>query len=243
MDPSASSSPSASPSSLPSQFPSSQPSMSPSRFVSNCLLAGQALYEGQYLESSSGHRAVFDSNGRVCIYDKANYGVAVWCIDRIPQVPGYLINRDSDGNIVAYNSSDVAYWDTDTLTTAANPFDPLFGYLVIQNDRNLVYYKSSGAMASYSCDSEAGLDNGNFCQTVPCTENDCSDACVRAPMVRPTCSLHSIIMTAHTISLPSPHRRVAAIHTLDMDFASMPEVLRLRPMHRLAVVSRPMSAA
>jgi len=153
---------------------------------SNCLLAGQALYEGGYLESSSGHRVVLESNGLVCIYDKADYDVPVWCIKQSEsRVPGQLLNQDFDGNIVAYNSSSSAYWDTGTLTTGNDPFNPLFGYLVIQNDRNLVYYRSSGSNAFYSCDSEIGIDeNGseNVCQIVTCTEDDCSNACVREPI-------------------------------------------------------------
>lgn len=150
------------------------------------------MYEGGYLESSSGHRVVLESNGLVCIYDKADYDVPVWCIKQLEsRVPGQLLNQDFDGNIVAYNSSSSAYWDTGTLTTGNDPFNPLFGYLVIQNDRNLVYYRSSGSNAFYSCDSEIGIDeNGseNVCQIVTCTEDDCSNACVREPIVRPNCS-------------------------------------------------------
>jgi len=102
------------------------------------LHAGEQLGAGQELISvHNGHDGWF----RFALFSDGSFGVirtqlnsAVWTPPIVPQGGGKLVMQ-SDGNFVAYTSTNVPYWASNT---AGHPG----AWVVMQNDGNLVVYDS-----------------------------------------------------------------------------------------------------
>ncbi|XP_043913860.1 mannose-specific lectin-like [Protopterus annectens] len=104
------------------------------------LLANGHLNKGQSLVSINGfYRAVFQNDGNFVIYDVNDK--ALWSTKTAGQVDADKVILQFDNNLVMYTYGGKALWSSQT----AKPYGSEC-VLVMQNDGNLVLYRTSCAM-------------------------------------------------------------------------------------------------
>jgi hypothetical protein len=103
--------------------------------LGNAIRQGTTLTQGQGFKSpDGGHMFVIQSDGNVCIYNTFS-GVGTWCtMTNGKGTPPITFVYQNDGNLVVYDSTNKAYWASNTGKASA--------YLTMQNDGNLVLYNS-----------------------------------------------------------------------------------------------------
>eukprot|EP01038_Epipyxis_sp_PR26KG_P005612 gene5612-7752_t len=168
----------------------------PIESLSNCLSSGQSLYVGNYLLSANGLvTLLFQSDGNICIYyasSGAPSGGSIWCSDYFSSSP-YILTMQSDGNLVAYDTSGSAFFASNTYGYFGGSF------AIIQSDQNFVvytYYYSP----TYACSSQS--------PSCPYTSSGDSNTCydltpTAAPVGTPTSNPSSIAPSSFPTKKPS----------------------------------------
>lgn len=106
--------------------------------MSNQLSQEQILLPGQSIYSENGlYQLIYQKEGNLVLYVLPDKRPVWWSSTEATPNPGKCIMQ-SDGNLVLYNTSKVAYWSSGTTNPGSR--------LVLQNDRNLVMYNTAGEM-------------------------------------------------------------------------------------------------
>lgn len=97
------------------------------------------LSPGGSITSANGkYIFVYQTDGNVCLYNTSGGG-GIWCSMAV-HTPKHLVLQ-GDGNLVAYDSSNIPKWSTNTSGQGSSPYT-----LTLQNDRNLVLMDSTSTV-------------------------------------------------------------------------------------------------
>jgi hypothetical protein len=106
--------------------------------AADTLFMGASLLPGQFITSANGlYKFTYQTDANIVLY-RVSDGAALWAMQTVNGAWGYSPGKlimQTDGNLVAYDSANVAKWASNTWNKGVSPYR-----LVMQTDGNVVLY-------------------------------------------------------------------------------------------------------